>query len=202
MADYTPFTYTDKIIDQSTLDQLNQIVINKTEDFDKGILDSFMNKHNKTVCVPVSLKSDSTKTVQNVAKIFFEKSGLDVNMNSNGYITYISYDYNNSEDVSYDDLVENIYKANEGFAGVHECIIITEKGDNLKQGDMEVYTKYPNSFLTIIGYDKEETDVYELQTGTVMVFNGDTFHKLQSFSGNGRFNFIIVTMYSSQYDSD
>jgi hypothetical protein len=205
------FIYTSEI-DEKTVNELDKIVVQKTEDQEKGFFDSWMNKYNKSSTVRVtSNKSESTKTVVDTAKTYFENGGLVVNVN-NGYITYVSYDvsYYYKDDSNYsgnDDWVENVYCANEGFAGVHECIFVTKKEDKLKDVYMEVYNKNPNTFLNLIGYEEEEKDIYELNTGKVMIFNGNTFHKLQSFAGEGCFNFIIVTLYSDnregyQFDND
>ena len=184
-------------LDEKTVNELNSIVVNKTEDNDKGIIDSWMNTYTNNFNVRVSEnKSESTKKVIDVAKTYFENSGLDVNPND-GYITYVSYEYNSPNYIPCDDFVENIYFANEGLVGSHECIIVTKKDENVKDGNMEVYNKDPNTFFHFIGYEQEEKDIYDLKTGKVMIFKGDTHHKLQTFAGNGIFNFIIVKLYEN-----
>lgn len=195
-----PYIYTQELDEKTTCD-LDAIVVQKTEDKEKGIIDSWMNKYSNSIDVRVSVnKSESTKKVIDIVTQHFENAGISVNTND-GYITYVSYEYNSSKYIPYDDWVENIYCANEAFVGkVYECIIVTKKDENLKGGNMEVYNKNPNTFFHLIGYEQEERDVYELTTGKVMTFNGETYHKLQTFAGNGSFNFIIVTLYDTNTD--
>jgi len=197
----TCFTYVDQL-DEKTIDLLDQIIVGKTEDVENGFIGSWMNKNSKESYVMLkNSKSDTTKKVTDIACTFFKNAGISVNEDY-GDISYVSYDYNSAIYASWDNWIDNIYCANDGYESVdvHECIIVTKKGENLKDGNMEVYKKNPYTFLNLIGYEKEDKDVYELEAGTVLVFNGDTIHKLQSFKGNGTFNYIIVTMYDSMCD--
>lgn len=188
-----PYIYTQEL-DEKTTNDLDAIVVQKTEDKEKGIIDEWMNKYSNSTDVRVSVnKSESTRKVIDVVRVHFENSGISVDPND-GYITYVSYEYNSSKYIPYDDWVENIYCANEALTNVHECIIVTRKDENLKDGNMEVYNKNPNTFFHLIGYEQEERDVYELTTGKIMIWKGDVHHKLQEFAGNGVFNFIIVTL--------
>jgi hypothetical protein len=181
------FTYN---IDQKTINELDDIVVKKTEDCENAIF----NENNKSITTRLSsTMSETSRKIVGIAKTFFENTGLLVDQND-GYITYVSYEYNSPKYIDYDDWVENIYCSNETYINVHECIIVTRKDENLKDGNMEVYKNNPNTFLNMIGYEKEEKDVYDLNTGTVMVFNGDTIYKLQTFSGKGIFNFIVITL--------
>ena len=63
-----------------------------------------------------------------------------------------------------------------------------------KYPDGTIYKKDPETFLNFIGYEKVEKMIYELKTGTVLIFNGETVYKPQSFKGNGSFNFITVSL--------
>ena len=190
---YHYFTYMDQL-DEKTIDLLNEILVKKTEDNEKGVISSWMNTNSKTCDFSVNNNnSETTKKVIEIATTFFNDAGFNVSKND-GYISYISYEYNSLKYAKNDDWIDNIYCANDGFVDVHECIIVTKKEENLKDGNMEVYKKNPNTFLNLIGYEEEDKDVYELKTGTVLVFNGDTLHKLQSFKGTGSFNYIMVTL--------
>jgi hypothetical protein len=199
---YHHFTYMDHL-DEKTTDLLNDIVVKKTEDNEYGVISSWMNKNSKTCDISVnSENSETTKKIIEIATTFFNNAGFNVSKND-GYISYISYSYNSLKYAEIDDWIDNIYCANEGFVDVHECIIVTKKGENLKDGNMEVYKKNPNTFLNLFGYEEEDKDVYKLKTGTVLVFNGDTLHKLQSFKGNGSFNYIMVILRDVlSYDKD
>jgi hypothetical protein len=193
LTGYTCFAYMDKL-DEKSIKILNEIVINKTEDYNNYI-DSWMNRFSKSSYVTITNNniSNTTKKVFDIATTFFKNAGLNVDQ-SNGYISYISYSYNSPNYAPYDDWIDNIYSANECYNDVHECIIVTRKDDEIKDGNMEVYKKNPNTFLNLIGYEEEEKDVYELNTGSVLVLSGDTIHKLQSFRGSGFFNYILVTL--------
>lgn len=190
-------------LNKETIDLLDEIVVRKTEDSEKkGFLESLFEKNNdKTYCVEVGPnKSETTKKVIDIALTFFKNAGINVSEND-GVISYISYDHEEKLSyATYDNLVENLYCVNEAYNGYyqryHECIIVTKKGDKLNGGNMEVYKTRSNIFLTLIGYEEEKDakKVYELKTGTVLVFDGNTQHKLKSFKGNGYFNFIIVTL--------
>ncbi len=200
-SEYTTIVYIDHL-DEKTTSELDQIVNQKTEDHEKGFLDSIFDKNSKNVCVTVTKKmSETTKKIISIAKPFFENAGLDVNENK-GYISYISYEWNSAKYIPYDNTVENVNCANEGFAGCHQCIIVTKKSENLKNGNMEVYNKNPHTFFNLIGYEEDDTEIYKLETGTVIVLNGDAIHKLQSFSGNGVFNFIEVILYENKYNEE
>jgi hypothetical protein len=204
MTGYTCFTYLDQL-DEKTTKELDEIVLRKTEDSEKGMLDSLLNKNNdKTSHVTIkSSKSDTTKKVLNIALDFFKNAGINVSEN-HGDISYISYNHNSLNYTSYDDFVGNLYCINDAYQNehYHECIIVTKKGENLKDGNMEVYKKNPVTLLSMFGYEEEEKNVYELNTGTVLVFKGDTLHKLQAFKGDGFFNFIVVSLRDMQCLSD
>jgi hypothetical protein len=195
------FFYIDQL-NEDTINLLDEIVLRKTEDSEtKGFFQSLFEKNNdKTQCVEVgNNKSETTKKVIDIALTFFKKSGINVSEND-GYISYISYDHKELNDATYDNLVENLYCVNDGYnryyQRYHECIFVTKKGENLNGGDMEVYKSRSNSFLSLFGYEDEKDDknIYELKTGTVLVFDGNTQHKLKTFNGDGCFNFIIVTL--------
>lgn len=189
-----PCIYTQEL-DEKTTNDLDAIVVQKTEDKEKGIIDEWINKYSNSTDVRVSVnKSESTRKVIDAVRVHFENAGISVDPND-GYITYVSYEYNSSKYIPYDDWVENIYCANEAFSNIHECIIVTRKDENLKGGNMEVYNKNPETFFHFIGYDQEEKYVYEMATGKIVILKGNVHHKLQEFAGNGIFNFIIVRLY-------
>lgn len=198
-SDYTFFIYADNI-DEKTTTELDNLLVQKTEDYEPGLLESYFSENSKCVLANVSTNmSETSRKIVDIAKKFFDNAGLVVNPTS-GYITYLTYDYNSPKYIDYDGFVENVGCVNQNFRNCHECIIVTRKDENLKGGDMEVYKKDPNTFLNLIGYEKEEKDIYKLNTGTVMVFSGDTIRSLKAFSGTGNFNIINVLLF--EYDSD
>ena len=77
------------------------------------------------------------------------------------------------------------------------CNINTNTPCNIKIGgepyNIEIYDEYP-SFLSILGYEKEKKTKVSLKSGTILVVDGYTFHKLQGCSGKGKFNFIQVIL--------
>jgi hypothetical protein len=187
---YTCFVYVDQLdeekeSDKKLIDILDEIVVIKTED------DEDINK--QAVASVKNKKSETTKKVVDIAVSFFNKAGLEVNENV-GSILYTSYDYNSSKYADYDGWVDSYTSGNHVDTCTHQCIIVTKKGENLKGGDIQVYKKDPETFLNYIGYEQEEKNIYELKTGSVLVFSGETVYKPQSFKGNGYFNFITVSL--------
>lgn len=184
-------------IDEKVQQDLNQILERKLEDYDRSFSEKLFGydpKNNmKEIDVKVTLeKSDTTRYVLNIVKPFFDKAGLEVNTND-GLVTYYSYCYDTPKyiDTSYD--VSTMNSAYSPDSNVNFCIIVTKKDENLKYGDMEIYEEYP-SFLSIFGYEKEKKTKVSLKSGSVLVVDGSTLHKLQGCSGSGYFNFIQVIL--------
>lgn len=183
-------------IDEKVQQELNQILERKLEDYDRSFSEKLFGydpKNNmKEINVTVnSEKSDTTKKILNIVKPFFDKARAVVNTNY-GCITYYSYCYDTPK---YIDTSYAITTMNDSYSprtNVNFCIIITQKDENLKYGDMEIYEEYPG-FLSIFGYETEKT-LLSLKTGTILVVDGYTFHKLQGCSGKGKFNFIEVIL--------
>jgi hypothetical protein len=193
-SEYTCFSYRDQL-DEKKIDFLDEIIVRKTEDEDSD----FNSK--KSFVTIKNEKSETTKKILEVAISYFNNAGIDVNEN-NGSILYSSYYYNSKYIASYDRYIDNITCANEAEKDVHCCIIVTKKGENLKGGNIEIYNKNPYTFFQLVGYEQEEKEVYQLKTGTVLVLDGDTLYKLQTFKGTGYFNFIIVTLRDKNVKED
>ena len=193
-SEYRCFTYLDQL-DEKTIDLLDEIVVRKTEDEERDYISK------KAFLMIKKEKSETTKKILDIAISFFNNAGIYVNEN-NGSILYSSYYYNSSKYSFSDDYIDNITCANEAEKDVHCCIIVTKKGENLKGGDIEIYNKNPYTFFQLIGYEQEEKDIYQLKTGTVLVLDGDTLYKLQTFKGNGSFNFMIITLKDKNVKED
>jgi hypothetical protein len=192
-------------IDEKLQQDLNEIVILKVEDYEPSFSEKLFGydpKNNtKEIGIKVGLeKSDTTSKIINIVKPFFDKAGLKVNTND-GYIDYYSYCYDSPKyiDTNYD--ISTMNDAYSPSRHVNFCIIITQKNDNLKYGDMEIYEEYP-SFLSIFGYEKEKKKNIYLKNGTVLVVDGRTLHKLQGCSGSGNFNFIQVVLYEDEVEDE
>lgn len=178
----TPFVYLDQL-DEKTSSILNDILVNKTEDHKHGFLQSILdsNSNNKIFNVrifPNENKSKSTEMILDIASTFFGKAGFYTNKDS-GYIDYCSYEKAISQSYL------SPYCANEEYRGCNVCIIVTKKEENIKGGNMIVYKNNLND-------EVEEKYVYNLKTGSVIIFDGDTYHDFQSFKG--QINYIIVTL--------
>jgi len=188
-------------LDENIVEYLNDILVNKLEDKKPGFF-SPSNSRNHRVRVSQK-KSNTTEKIINIVKPFFESSGLIVNPD-NGYIDYESYTYNDPKhiDTTYDISQENT----EYYSHVNVCYIITQKDTNLKGGNISLYEDYP-SFLQVFGYEKEEKEEVKLEKGSVFLFPGDAYTKLEGCSGSGIFSFISIVLYSEkrfgyQYDND
>jgi hypothetical protein len=197
-------------IDEKLQQDLNEIVILKVEDYEQSFFEKLFGydpRNNvKDINVKVGVeKSDTTLKIINIAKNFFDKAGLKVNTND-GYITYYSHCYNTPKYIDTSYTISSMNELISPTRNVNFCIIITQKNEYLKYGDMEIYQEYPN-LKSIFGY-YEYNDEYEnknkisLKNGTVLVIDGNTLHKLQGCSGIGNFNFIQVVLYEDEDEDD
>jgi hypothetical protein len=137
-------------------------------------------------------KSESTKKIINIIQPFFEKSGIEVNLDT-GYISYESYTYNSPQ---YVDTPIDIGCANEQQNDSQVCYIITKKDNRLKGGNMIIYDEY--TLLNVIGYKDTVTKEIPLQSGSVLIITGDTYYKLRSCAGFGELNLIRIGCYRNK----
>jgi hypothetical protein len=189
------FYYLDKIEYDST-GYINEILKIKLEDqTDFHVMKKYSLRFSE------KRKSNSTKLIIDMVFPFFEKAGLTINPN-NGYIYYESYEYNSTK---YIDTPFDITFQNEEMEDVHVCYLITQKDENLKGGNLDVYKEY--TLLNMIGYKKEEKIEVPLETGNIIIMSGDTLYKHQGCSGSGTLNLIRVVFYKNKrfgysYDND
>lgn len=195
-------------IDEKLQEELNEIVERKLEDYERSFFEKIFGydpKNNvKNIDIKVGVeKSYTTSKIINIAKNFFDKFGLKVNIND-GYITYYSHIYDTTKYIDTSYVVSSMNEAYSPSRNVNFCIIITQKDNNLKYGDMEIHEEDP-SLLSIFGYNEYEYEKKKnkisLNNGTVLLMDGHTLHKLQGCSGLGKFNFIQVVLYEDNYDN-
>jgi hypothetical protein len=183
--------YIDSIDEKTTL-EWNAILNSKLEDIEpySGWFDADRTTRKLSARVN-SRMSPTSRMLLDLVLPFFQKAGLTVNP-QNGYIEYESHQYH-SKTISNND---EYYSANEVYTGVHECVIILERNERLKGGDLHIYNEdNPRDFLKLIGYEKARRLEYETVPGMVIVSNGDLLHEIQSCAGQGVFNYITVTLY-------
>jgi hypothetical protein len=181
-------------LDEKTTLELDGILRTKLEDIKPDTEFFEYGRTYKDMIARVNTrKSYSSRKIIELIKPFFQKIGLPVNEN-NGYIEYKSYDYDNTDIQDSGDF----YRANEFYAGVHECIIITHKDSKLKRGDVLLYIDSPNELLKLIGYEKTSRIEYETVPGMVIICSGDTIHDIKRCVGKGSFNYITITLYSKK----
>ena len=183
MSYETPFYFVDAL-DENITEYLNDVVQLKLEDEQYKMKERLSR-------ISLQQKSQTSQKILNIVLPLFQKAGLTVNSN-NGYITYFSYDYNCVEPVNngHDISAESA----DYYDDVNVCYLVTQKDQNIKGGNMDVYNEYP-SFLQLIGYKKEEKETVNLNKGTVFITKGEVYDKLQECSGNGHLNMIKVVLY-------
>lgn len=178
-------------LDEKTTNQLNVILENKLEDvkYSSSIFNSWKNSRSLDVRVDTKM-SETSRNILKLAKHFFEKAGLVVNEN-NGYIYYGSYNINYPKYDKND--YSDVYCAED--SNVHECVFVTRKDETIKGGDLEIYKEDPHTFLRLFGLDEDpDKDTIYLQTGSVFVCSGQTFHQFLNCGGKGTYNIINVTL--------
>ena len=193
-------------LDEKTTDYLNNLLENKLEDTQPSSTLFEYWKSGRSIDVRFNInKSETSKKVVDLAKIFFEKAGLSVNDN-NGYIYYNSYLYDYPAYAKND--YGGVYCANEDISQGHECVFITRKDYTIKGGNLEIYKENPNTFLRMFGLDEDpEKDTYDLQRGSVFICSGNTLHQFMNCGGSGFYNIIKVILYDHKregcsYDND
>lgn len=195
------------ILDEKTFLELQNIFDNKIEDkvSESNFFENWDMSKYERVRVNMS-KSETSRKIINIANKFFQKAGLTVNEN-NGYIEYVSYLFNKSN-YKKDDY-DYVYRANENYDGVHECVIIIRKDEGIKGGNLEIYSENPNTFSRFIGFDNDLPDKlsYSLKPGMVFVCDGSVIHQYLNCGGYGQYDIINVTLYSYKrvgykYDND
>ena len=173
-------------IDDNVAFYLNELLRVKLEDH--------LDNTNRECMIEFSAKqkSESTKKIIDIIQPFFEKGGIEVNLDK-GYISYESYRFNSSQ---YVDTPIDIGCANEEQYDSQVCYIITKKDDRLKGGNMIIYDEY--TLLNAIGYKDTVTKEIPLQSGSVLIITGDTYYKLKSCAGFGELNLIRIGCYRNK----
>jgi hypothetical protein len=196
--------YVDQV-DIKTNDYLNNILSEELKDYQPGfftqlsntlfgvdnskpkIRDTFYNFSSDDDTPYYKLNNDMIKIIK-MAKEYFDKAGIVVD-EYDGRISFASTQYNSMEltispfDIHCDN--EDMYRCN-------TCIFYTEKDNMLRGGNLDIYLDY--SFSQSVGLENPKPFELGIQSGQVVVFDGDLYHCPQPCGGFGYRNTIIVNL--------
>jgi hypothetical protein len=185
-------------IDENTFIQIKKILETKLEDQNPNhnLLEQW-----KTVTeVEVSInrkKSETSKKIIEIAKKYFEKAGLSSVDEDNGYIKYISYEFNHPKYNKYN--YDSVYKTKEEYGdGSYELVMIIQKDEHIRGGDLEVFQENPNTISRMFGLDSDEPEkqTFKLMSGMAFVCDTSVYHQFLNCGGIGQYNIIQVILYS------
>jgi hypothetical protein len=196
--------YVDQI-DMKTNDYLNNVLSDELKDYQPGIFtqlydsligidnskpkirDTFYNFSSEDDTPYYKLNDDMIKIIK-MAKEYFDKAGIKVD-EYNGRISFSSTQYNSTEiHISPFD----IHRDNDEMYRCNTCIFYIEKDNKLRGGNLDIYLDY--SFLNSVGLENPKPLELGIQSGQVVVFDGDLYHCPQPCGGFGYRNTIIVNL--------
>jgi len=136
--------------------------------------------------------NDECKNIIKLAKEYFTKSGINVDEYT-GRLTFRKVYYNNSEIKSSEFMP---HCDNEELIDTNTCIFYTQKDESLKKGNLCIYTDPSVSFSSFCNFFEEDPkpSVLPIETGSVVVFNGNFFHSPQECGGTGYRNLVLVNL--------
>lgn len=184
-------------IEDNTFIQIKQILKTKLEDQNPN--HNLLEQWKSVTQVEVSInkkKSETSEKMIEIAKKYFEKAGLSIDYD-NGYIKYISYEFNHPKYNKYN--YDSVYKTQEEYGdGSYELVMIIQKDEHIRGGDLEVFSENPNTISRLFGLDSEEPEkqIFKLESRMVFLCDTSTYHQFLNCGGVGQYNIIQVILYS------
>lgn len=186
-------------LDENIVSYLNEINHFKLEDISYDSSFGIAGKYKEmTVEFSSEKKSQTTKKIIDIAKSLFEKSGLDDIKTEQGFIVYGSHLYDNDV-YSY-----NYYNTpsceNENYQNVYSCYFITQKDQELENGNLDLYEDDEYTLSVMIGLENRKKKEIPLKTGTAFIVDGDTIFNIQTCYGKGFLNLIKIVFTQDEND--